>query len=369
MFTDSAGRSPIRRPFDDDLRLVRAVGFNLIFILDDLIKAVRAGYHPGVWGSLIDYFAWGELHHDPNATTIWRVQMELEAARHVPVNFRWGGRAAEQARTEPTAVGALLCLANDSVDFGVGRGPLLECYAAFKEVVAIGQHSTSHDSYGRIVQHALEGGSLSPNRPVRLVVKSAEPKQAVLVPVVLSPEQQLLLEPEVDRLRDSARFREAVGRVDTKQVCEWLQESLGDFDHADAERELQSEVSQARSARRLHAEIRATHSPVASALHPTKPEGPFDRKSFRWKGEVCERLTPLEYSFVEYFWNNGKPLAIASYEELLERVWGTTRAKLQWDSMRTYVWKLNKKLNEDRIDIGLEASSTDHSVGADWGGK
>ncbi len=93
------------------------------------------------------------------------------------------------------------------------------------------------------------------------------------------------------------------------------------------------------------------------------PDGPFDGKSFAWKGKVCNSLTPTLYRLLEYLWDGGKPMRSATYEQLVESVWGGKR--VEWGTVKSTVCRLDKNLNHDGIYLNFE-TGTEYYVRVEW---
>ncbi|HKI35268.1 MAG TPA: helix-turn-helix domain-containing protein [Gemmataceae bacterium] len=92
-------------------------------------------------------------------------------------------------------------------------------------------------------------------------------------------------------------------------------------------------------------------------------DGPVPPNKFRWRGNVCERLSPLQYRLLAYLWDGGRRRGCVGFEELLEHVWegkDTLRT-----SLKSSVSRLNTKLNTVGIYLGLATES--YNVVCSWG--
>jgi hypothetical protein len=101
---------------------------------------------------------------------------------------------------------------------------------------------------------------------------------------------------------------------------------------------------------------KTTLAVINPAIHADiSPDGPFDGDSFAWQGKVCDGLTNLEYHLLSYFWDEGRLIACANYDELKEHVWGGK--EVQWSTVKSQVSRTNTKLNEEGIYLGLETDA------------
>jgi hypothetical protein len=102
---------------------------------------------------------------------------------------------------------------------------------------------------------------------------------------------------------------------------------------------------------------------------PAKPNGaseqkngPYHGNTFVWDGKACSKLTPQDYRILEFFWDHGRLLAIATWDDLAERVWGKRAEEVEWSAVKSAVYRLNNKLQEEGIYLDLTASDATYAV-------
>jgi hypothetical protein len=101
----------------------------------------------------------------------------------------------------------------------------------------------------------------------------------------------------------------------------------------------------------------------AGLLPPTN--GLFGTNTFTWNGATCGNLTPIEYSFLSYLWNDGDLLAEATWQSLNDTVWkgrGRDGNGIEWTTMRSTICRLNNKLLSAQISLGLACLDASHTV-------
>jgi hypothetical protein len=147
-----------------------------------------------------------------------------------------------------------------------------------------------------------------------------------------------------------------------RKIMVSVAEKQGDVNPKDFLKLWRTELAKALDFRHQHVEaplreeLDTLQSYVRMADTPKVPEdGPFHGNSFAWRGKVCSELTHLKYLLLSYFWDDGRLIACANYDELKQHVWGGK--EVQWSTVKGQVSRTNTTLNEAGIYLGLETDS------------
>ncbi len=104
---------------------------------------------------------------------------------------------------------------------------------------------------------------------------------------------------------------------------------------------------------------------LAASLTP--PDGPEPPDKFRWRGNVCPGLSPLQYRLLAYLWDDGGRRKCVDFGELLDHVWEGKNTLPT--SIKSFVSRLNTKLNTDGQPQGiyLGLATENYNVVCSWG--
>jgi hypothetical protein len=150
-----------------------------------------------------------------------------------------------------------------------------------------------------------------------------------------------------------------------------LADALGNFDGHCLLNELASAVTSESHLRLGQPPDNEEVSPVqvnsVDSLKSAGPPsaGPFDGDSFAWGGRACKSLSKKQYDLLVFFWDNGQMMRSATYGELVERVWGSDEDTTTWSAVKSFVSRLDTRLDEDGISLGIHTQS-ERNVYVDW---
>jgi hypothetical protein len=92
--------------------------------------------------------------------------------------------------------------------------------------------------------------------------------------------------------------------------------------------------------------------PVPDGRPPTgaATDGPDPPDKFRWRGNVCERLSADRYALLAYLWDGGRLSRCVTFQDACDRVFGKP---LEDASIRSMVCRLDTQLMKDSRPHGI----------------